>query len=205
MGFFADFILIVELLSLSLSLVLLSKFRSEYFYFFILFIFCADLVELLSLFYRGKRMNTYWIYNVYTFFEFTSIAAIYYHLNNEMKSKSIIIYMSVVFYCIYFSSFYFTVIQNYTVIILPFFTVPFMFLYMRELLNSNKIINYKKELPFWITVGFLIYYIGSLPFFTLQYVVGLRDRVLFTLLASVVLVMHLTFIGGLLWSKPVQK
>ena len=52
-------------------------------------------------------------------------------------------------------------------------TSVFVFLYLRELLMSNKILNYKKHLPFWISIGFLIFYLPAIPFFTMQeYMVG---------------------------------
>lgn len=205
MDLITDGIHLLEFLTLMLSIYFLRKYQSSFFYYFIAFIFFAITVELLGIIYLNKKWNSYWIYNIYTFFEFLCIIGIYYHLNKEHKSKKIIIWLSIIFYCIYFLSFYLTVLQNYTVIMLPFFTVPFMFLYLKELLNSDSIINYKKELPFWLTVGFLIYYLGSVPFFTLQYIVGLKDRILFTLLSVVVIIMHLIFIVGLIWSKPIQK
>ena len=80
-----------------------------------------------------------------------------------------------------------------------------MFLYLQKLLNSSKIMNYKKVLPFWLTVGFLIYYLASVPFFSLQYLFGLYDRLLFTLLSAVVIIMHLIFIVSLIWIRPIQK
>tara|TARA_R110002072_G_scaffold300469_1_gene478078 strand:- start:1103 stop:1741 length:639 start_codon:yes stop_codon:yes gene_type:complete len=200
---FGDIVFVVEILSIILSLINLPKFKKKYYYFFIAFLVFAVLFEALGMLLNGG--NNYWIYNIYTFFEFSSLIGIYYFLNTNVKSKKIIIALSIIYYIIYFISFKYVVLQKYTVIILPFFVVPFMFLYLQKLLNSSKIMNYKKVLPFWLTVGFLIYYLASVPFFSLQYLFGLYDRLLFTLLASVVIIMHLIFIISLIWIKPIQK
>ena len=200
---FGDIVFVIEILSIILSLRYLPKFKSTYYYFFIAFLVFAVLFETLGMLIKGN--NNYWIYNIYTFFEFSSLIGIYYFLNTSVKSKKIIIVLSIIYYIIYFISFKYDVLQKYTVIILPFFVVPFMFLYLQKLLNSSKIMNYKKVLPFWLTVGFLIYYLASVPFFSLQYLFGLYDRLLFTLLSAVVILMHLIFIVSLIWIKPIQK
>ncbi len=200
---FGDIVFVIEILSIVLSLRCLPKFKKTYYYFFIAFLVFAVLFETLGMVLKGN--DNYWIYNIYTFFEFSSLVGIYYYLNTSVKSKKIIIFLSIIYYIIYFISFKYVVLQKYTVIILPFFVVPFMFLYLQKLLNSSKIMNYKKVLPFWLTVGFLIYYLASVPFFSLQYLFGLYDRLLFTLLSAVVIIMHLIFIVSLLWIKPIQK
>ena len=203
MDIFQDSIIFIEILSFFLALFSVKKIRSNYFYFFIGYLFFAILFETIGNINFGA--NTYWIYNIYTFFEFLCVAGIYYSLMETPKSKKIILILSGIFYSIYFLSFIYVKLQNYTVILIPFFVVPFMFMYLKNLLNSKKIINFKKVFPFWITVAFLIYYIASVPFFSLQYLYGLRDRLLFTLLSLIVILMHLIFSAGLLWSKPTQK
>tara|TARA_R110002050_G_scaffold78954_2_gene168774 strand:+ start:1459 stop:2097 length:639 start_codon:yes stop_codon:yes gene_type:complete len=200
---FGDIVFVIEILSIILSLRYFPKFKKTYYYFFIAFLVFAVLFETLGMLLKGT--NNYWIYNIYTFFEFSSLIGIYYFLNTNIKSKKIIIFLSIIYYIIYFISFKYVVLQKYTVIILPFFVVPFMFLYLQKLLNSSKIMNYKKVLPFWLTVGFLIYYLASVPFFSLQYLFGLYDRLLFTLLSAVVIIMHLIFIVSLIWIRPIQK
>jgi hypothetical protein len=159
--------------------------------------FIGDLIEDVN--------GNIWFFNLYTFFEFLWVATIYFSLNKEKSSKKIIKYTSIVFYIIYFLSFQFTILQNYTVILLALFVTFFMFIHLKELLNSNKIINFKKEISFWITVGFLIYYLGTIPFFSLLYIGKMYDRILFTILSVIVIAMHLVLIGGLIWSKRIQK
>ena len=68
---------------------------------------------------------------------------------------------------------------------------------------SDKIINYKEHLPFWVSVAFLIFYITSIPFFTeMAYMQG-RD--LFFLVSILIIIMNLLIITGIIWSKKEVK
>jgi hypothetical protein len=203
MGTFQDSIIFFEIASLLLSLMFIKKFKSKQYYFFIsylIFAVAADYVGGLI-----TEVSNAWVFNIYTFFEYSSVAGIYYFLNKNPFSKKVIFYMSIIFYCIYIISFIYTPLQRYTVIILHFFVVPFLFLYFQELLNSKKIINYKKQLFFWITVGLLIYYFGTLPFITLSFIGQLQTKVLFTVPGIIVVIMHLIFTVSLIWLRKAQK
>jgi hypothetical protein len=198
-----DLVIFFEISSLVLTIIFFKKYKSSFYFYFISYLVFAILADAIGELYRGS--NNYWVYNIYTFFEFTSVLGIYYFLSKKQLSKKIIIYISIIFYGIYLLSFKYTSIQNYSVILLHFFILPFLFLYFQQLLYSNKILNYKKELPFWLTVGLLIYYLGTVPFISLMYLGGLRNRILFVVPSMIVLIMHLIFMASLIWSKPTQK
>lgn len=203
MDTFQDNIIYLEIVSLLLSLIFINKFKSKQYYFFIsylIFAIAADFIGGLI-----TESSDAWVYNIYTFFEYTSVAGIYYFLNNKPYSKKVIIYVSILFYFIYGISFIYIPLQRYTVIILHFFVVPFLFLYFQELLNSKKITNYKKELFFWITVGLLIYYFGTLPFITLSFIGRLQNKILWTIPAVILLIMHLIFMASFIWVRKIQK
>ncbi|MAD97837.1 MAG: hypothetical protein CMB99_10975 [Flavobacteriaceae bacterium] len=152
-----------------------------------------------------RPTGNHWLYNIYTFFEFSTLLMIYYTLLEERFSKKLVMVLSVLFYIWYAVSFQFESLQTYSLIILGFVITTFIFLYLKELLNSNKITSFQVSLPFWISVGFLIYYLGTLPFFSLLYLGGMKDRLLFTVLETLIVVMHLIFIIGLVWSKKPLK
>lgn len=203
MEFFQNNIIFLELASLLLALMFTNKFKSKQYYFFISYLIFAITADFIGGLFT--KVSNAWIFNIYTFFEYSAVAGIYYFLNKNPFSKKVIFYMSIFFYCIYAISFIYTPLQRYTVIVLHFFVVPFLFLYFQELLNSKKIINYKKELFFWITVGLLIYYLGTLPFITLSFIEQLQTKVLYTIPGVIVVIMHLIFIGNLIWLRKVQK
>jgi hypothetical protein len=201
-NFLENTIIFLEVITLITAITLYKKYRNNFYIHFLVYLFLALIIEFIAEFYKT---NTFWIFNIYTLFEFLNIALIYYTLNKEKSSKRFIIYTSIIFYIIYFLSFEYKILQNYTVIILSLLVTPFMFLYLKELLNSNKIINYKKELPFWITVAFLIYYLGTVPFFSMLYIGEVSSRILFISLIGIVFVKNIVFIGGLLYSQRILK
>ena len=109
------------------------------------------------------------------------------------------------FNCVYFLSFIFNQIEKYTVILGALIVCSFMFFYLKELLKSDKIINFQKSLPFWITIAFLLYYLTTIPFYTALYVIGIESRkggvTLFTVQQIIIILTHSLFIGGLIWSS----
>ena len=92
---FGDIVFVIEILSIILSLRYFPKFKKTYYYFFIAFLVFAVLFETLGMLLKGT--NNYWIYNIYTFFEFSSLIGIYYFLNTNIKSKKIIIFLSIIY------------------------------------------------------------------------------------------------------------
>ena len=82
---FGDIVFIIEILSIILSIRFLPKFKRTYYYFFIAFLIFAVLFETLGMLVKGN--NNYWVYNIYTFFEFSYLIGVYYFLNTSTKSK----------------------------------------------------------------------------------------------------------------------
>jgi hypothetical protein len=200
---FQESIIYIEIVSLILSIMFVKSFKSKHYYFFIIYLFFAIVADGLGGYFAEN--GNFWVFNMYTFFEYSSVAGIYYFLNSKSFSKKVVFYASIIFYGIYAISFIYKPLQSYTVIILHFFVVPFLFFYLQELLNSEKIINYKKQLFFWITVGLLLYYFGTLPFVTMSFIGRLQNRILFIVPAILVVIMHFIFIVNLIWLRKVRK
>lgn len=203
MDLFQDSIIFLEIVSLIVALMFIWAFKNRHYYLFIAYLFFAIMADVFGHLYESA--GNLWIFNIYTFFEYGSIAGIYYFLNNKSLSKKIILYSTIIFYGIYLISFFYIPLQSYTVIILHFFAIAFLFLYFQELLNSKKISNYKKQLFFWITVGLLIYYFGTLPFITLSFIGRLQTKLLYTIPGIILVITHLIFIVSLIWMRRIQK
>ncbi|WP_275315840.1 hypothetical protein [Tenacibaculum bernardetii] len=92
----------------------------------------------------------------------------------------------------------------YTAIIIGAINIGLLvFLYLRELLLSDEILNYKKMLSFWVSVGFLVFYLPSIPFFSL---VGyMKSRDLFPVLNILIIIMNIIISFGLIWSKKKEE
>lgn len=198
----SDILIYFEFATFFLAFLFLRKFNAPFYKYFLMYVSATFFVELLvSSFYEKNNVS---IYNIYTFFEFNFIVLIYYSLTKEKFSHTIIKYLSVVFNLIFFLSFIIISIEKYTVTLMAVLASIFSVVYLKELLNSNKIINYKSDLSFWITVGILLLYLPTIPFFYLIYVVNL-DNSLFYISHFFTLITHLCFIYGLIWSRKTES
>jgi hypothetical protein len=189
----------LELLTVLVVLFHFKKYKEAYFKCFFVYALVLFTFEILIYFFFKK--NNIHIYNIYTFFEFNLVATIYYFLNKEKLSLTLMKYSMIVFNIVYFISFYFTSLQAYTTILGALIVSVFMILYLKELLNSSKIIDYRIDLSFWITVGMLFYYLTTIPFLTLVYVIGMKSPLLFYIIHIITIITHLCFIYGLIWSR----
>ena len=191
-----------EFATFLVALLLVKKFKKPFYKYFIMYISVLFFVELLvSCFF--KKNNSF-IYNIYTFFEFNLIALIFLSLTKEKFSHTIIKYLLIVFNFIYILSFIIQALEKYTVTLLAVFVSVFSVVYLRELLNSKRIINYKSDLSFWITVGVLLYYLPTIPQFYLVYIKNLGNSS-FYILHYFTIITHLCFIYGLIWSRKTES
>ncbi len=197
-----DIIIYFEFATVLVALFSYQKHKQLYFKCFVAYVLVLFGFEYLIVNFFEKDNQD--IYNIYTFFEFNLVSIIYYNLNKEKLSRLIISYLIGVFNVVYFLSFYFLLLQKYTVTIGALTVSVFMILYLKELLNSNKIIDYKRDLSFWITVGMLFYYLCTIPFLALVYFIGLKDLLLFYIINIITIITHLCFIFGLLWSRKTE-
>lgn len=180
------------------------KFKSRFVFFFALFIYVSCVVELIGLYYlKIIEKHSAEMYNIYTFFEFNLVALIYYSIIKDSKSLKLIIILSVLFNLIYATSFFYEPLESYTAIIQAPIVAVFLIIYLKELLNSDKILNYKKHLPFWLTAGFMIFYLSSIPFQFIRE--SMDNRGMFYIQMFLIYIMHSCFIYGLLWSKGETK
>lgn len=192
--------IIVQIITLVILTVKYKDFKTRYAFYFLCFIYVTVLVEIIGLVYL-KILEEYSasIYNVYLFFEFNLVALIYLQLIKERFTIQAIYYLCIAFNILYFISFLDTSLQLYTLSIESIIVSLFFIAYLRELLNSDKILNYKKHLPFWITTGFMIFYLSSIPFQLIRDDLDTRD--MFFVQMFIIYIMHSCFIYGLLWSK----
>lgn len=174
--------------------------RFKFYKYFLLYLFFAAFFETLGRFYE----NSMGIFHIYTFFEFNLIVLIYFYLVKEKKSHIVLYLLTFCFNIFYGMSFVFKELEKYTVPLLGLVVSVFLILYLKELLNSSKILKYQSMLSFWVTSGFLIYYLVSIPFFSVHSVGGFSSRYLFSILYFIILLKNTSFIFGLLWSKKTE-
>lgn len=149
-------------------------------------------------------VHTILVYKIFTFFEFGSIVLLYKSLIKNTKKRKFINIISVVFLAVYFATF--LVIKTKPFELIPYESLiisVIIIVYLTELLQSERIINYKKYLPFWISVGLFVFYTSSIPFFSMYKF--MRERNLIYVLILLAILMNILIGFGLLWSKMEEK
>lgn len=198
--------LISQYLVLIIALATYKRYRSKYMLFLCCFLLSVVIAETLGTIelLTAMKSDSRLIYQIYTFFEFNFIALMYGHLIKSKNKLRFVKNLVIIFNILYFASFFLTQeMRMYVTPIESLFIATILITYFIELLQSNKILNYKKLLPFWISVGFLVFYLPSIPFFTM--INEMSDRSLVFIIAWLVVLMNLFIIFGLLCSKKEAK
>ncbi len=189
-----------EYLSLLLALVFYTKYKGYSFYkFFVLFLLNSLIFNLIAL--NFKSVNNHELFNIYTFFEFNIFTLLYYHLISNKRNLAAIKILAILFNVLYLLSFFIKALQSYSVPFEALLNSVFIIIYFKELLMSDKVLNYKKLLPFWVSVGFLIFYLTTIPFFTIVYFNFFKAEFGGELLYSIIILFNLCFIYGLIRCK----
>jgi len=191
-------------LTLLLCFIFYKNYKSNSYYkYFILYLLVIIIFDLLAQFIFVRENVT--LFNVYTFFEFNLFALIFYELIKEKTRLIILKTLMITFNTLYFLSFYFDFYILYTIPLEGVFNSIIVILFFIELLNSDEILNYKKLLSFWISVSFLIFYLTSVPFWSLYYSSIFETRSMFPIIYYLATVFQLIFIYGLLACKKTEN
>lgn len=186
-----------------LSCFLLIKKKTLFLKILTLFLVVTFFVEFLGWYLSSIGKPNFRVYHFYTVFEYLVIFVLYRSLLREMKYLKISYLLLFVFVILAVLTFFDRKYLHYTGIIGSFNVGVLVFLYLRELLLSNEILNYKKMLPFWVSVGFLVFHLPAIPFFSFwDY---MRNKDLFPILYSLIILMNIIISFGLLWSNKKEE
>ena len=163
--------------------------------------------ELLFIDDKGVRYN-WWMYNLLRFITFNCLFFIYYkYLKTKIYKKWIRIFMFIyIITSVINWSFLQSFIWNNSEIprtIGSIFLIVTILFYFIELLKSEKVLVFHRLLLFWISVGLLLYYAGTIPFALkingYALIPGIHK--LFLIVYILAIIMYLTFTFGFIWSK----
>ncbi|CAM1334645.1 hypothetical protein [Tenacibaculum aestuariivivum] len=199
MSLMSFLVMLLQAITAITAILLYGKFKNRFFLTLRLILVVNVLVELVGAYYKYIEKNAFTIYIIYSGIVFTLITLMYLQIIKDIFWRK---YLKLITFCfILFCFFAFLTKINFTYVVVfgALITVFGAFLYLKELLVSDKILNYKKMLPFWVTVGFLVFYLPSIPFFTL--LKHMTDRGLFFILNALVILMNIFILYGLLCSK----
>ncbi|WP_166384090.1 hypothetical protein [Polaribacter sp. 11A2H] len=158
-----------------------------------------------------------WVYNTLTFVEFNLLFLFTRQILISRKTQKIVSRVSMLFNVIYLlTTFYYLYQGTYFVTYNSIASISgslliaiVLFLFYRDFLSSNEILNYKKSLTFWIVFGLLFYYLGTIPITSiLNNMKGTPIEVieyLYNIQFVLLIFMYSCFILGALWSQKRVK
>ena len=200
-----------DLYYVGLSLLLLStiigtvryrNYKSRFSLFFFILLYVAVVIEALGYYiWKINSNDNTWVYVLYTFFEFNLIFFMYHSILKELKTKKVITALAITFNFLYFLYLIYYGYKTFRAILVLESAIISIFLiaFLRELLNSDKILNFKKYLPFWVTTGFMIYFMSSIPFQYIRSTIHVKELTFVQPLINCF--MYGCFIYAFLWSK----
>lgn len=163
------------------------------------------------------ELDTVLIYNILTYLEFNCLLFFIREILSFKKTKKVVTVLVLVFNIIYFLSTLYLCFQgdylltyNDIASISGSFSITIaIFLFFKDFINSDRILNFKKSLSFWIAVGLLIYYLGTIPITSImnsmQSITKSEVYLLFNIQYVLVTIMYCIFIFGALWSQKKEQ
>ncbi len=199
--------IIIYIITLTFGLISYKKYRNnlqlKLFLYFLSYSLLTEIIGTYIISYFNIRANlvynTWWIFSTlfYMFFFLSRI--------NALVKRNIIIGLISLF-IIYniinvgFFKDYKNQIFVDSFIIGCIFIVVTIMLYYTEILNSNAILNIKKSIFFWISIGVLIFNIGMIPVFVIAEFIDYTGVFRYIIL-GLNIIMSLCFITGFIVSK----
>ena len=190
---------LTQIISAILAIWLYKKYATKFTFYLTLLLCVIVIVESIGTYYKITKKPTFHVYHIYSFFEYNLIALMFLSVLKKKININLIKGMIIVINVFYFLTYLYIGLQMYVTPLGSLFVSVYCILFLAELLQSDKILNYKNELSFWVTVGFLIFYLPSIPFFMM--LKSMHNRGLFFIIGILVVFMNLFITYGLLCSR----
>lgn len=192
-----------QVVTLSLALYKFKNFKAKFILPVTAIFFLSVVTEFFGLLRLGKLINGINVHYLYTGLLFNVIYLFYARTVESIVSLKIMKVLTIVFSILWLYAYFDSRFFHSIIILGSCNTVIYAFIYLKELLMSDRIVNFKKMLPFWVSVAFLVFYLPSIPFFSmLNY---MKTRGLFFVLYILIILRELILIYGLLCSKKEKK
>jgi hypothetical protein len=212
----------IELLAALVGTIFYYKYKHTYLKYFLFLLWYIFLSEFFVGYIRDNKIDfflhysktgiiyTHWVYNILDTISFLVYYYIYYKsMSSNEKYKNWIKKFAIAYIVISilnwsFIQNFFEELQSYLFIIGAIFLIIAILFYFIELLKSEKILVFHKNLLFWISIGLLLYYTGNIPFAAELNGYALIPggiHKLFLIVNILAIIMYLLFTFGFIWSK----
>lgn len=140
--------------------------KNKYIYFYVVTTFIIEVVAILVP--NKTNYDNYFIYNIYTYLEYTIHFLILYQLFENIKSKRLTRNILIFFWFTISITNIFKLegFFNDQIYLYTFVTILFLYLclkYFFEIFNSNKYYEFDRSVFFWFLLGIVVFNISYLP------------------------------------------
>jgi hypothetical protein len=126
------------------------------------------LTELTADILNYKRINNWWLYNLFMLIEFPAYAWFYLQVIRKKRLRRILWFFLLIFPIFWAVLIWKSGLRNWNGAIITvgsFFSVLFALMYYHRIITSPDILTLRTLPEFWIATGMLIFYLGSFAFF----------------------------------------
>ncbi len=196
-----------QALAVIFSIIYFNRFILRKIPYFPLVLGFIVLVELTGFFFGGWAYHSL-LYNIASICFFLAMFYMYYDDLTDINRKNIVLVLAGIYILFsLYNSFIQNPISNIMIWNALFGAIALIIciiLYFIEFLRSDKILQAKSDLLFWISTAYLLFYVGYTPIRIAKLTLGGDGINLYSLVfLQMLLVMLLNFclIAGMLWSK----
>ncbi|WP_343698061.1 hypothetical protein [Flavobacterium sp.] len=207
--FLRSYIIYLALLSGSIGLISMHKLPGKKAKFLVILIWFSALIELVGYYFTyWTGLLNYYVYNFYMFVSFTAYILLIRSLLQKLNYRATAIFFLVLFIVSFFLNIiYFKEDTNrsftYSFAIGVMLVLILSCLYLVEIFNSDKILNFKRSVFFWYVLGILVFHVPFTPFMlAINWFLIKQDESVFSLVLFILnFLAHSCYIIGFLWSE----
>jgi hypothetical protein len=205
--FLRSYIIYLALLSGSIGLISMHKLPGKKAKFLVILIWFSALIEFVGYYFTyWTGLLNYYVYNFYMFVSFSAYILLLRSLLLKINYRLTAVYFLILFMLSFFLNImYFKEDPNRS------FTYSFAIgvvlilscLYLVEIFNSDKILNFKRSVFFWYILGILVFHVPFTPFMlAINWFLIKQDDSVFSLVLFILNILaHSCYIIGFLWSE----
>lgn len=197
------FRLMIQIIAAVISLFFLFKKKNKFILLLTILLFLSSIVESIGAYFLIIKKSSFYYSYVYVLLQFFIISFMYNYLIKEKKWEKLLFAFFIVYFLFWILVFFNKSMFPYLIIVGSLLISVYVLMYLRVLLLSNEILNYKRQLPFWVSVGFLVFYLPSIPFFSMHKY--FEDRSIYYVINILVILMNSIISFGLIWSNKGMK
>lgn len=203
-----------ELLACIVGIACFKNVRNNYWKWFVVYLTVIVFAELLSEYLLMiKHLPNQWIYTWFVIpFEFLFFFWLYfqYFKNTSYRNQLFLLVTTGYLTCYIVDMVYLRKLQfafsSFSYMAGSIFLLVLIIIFFIKLIRSNEILEYKKDMMFWVSVGLLIFFLGSLPFYglwnTLRYNYPNGFNTYWIVQIGFDFIMYIFFALAFIWGKP---